>query len=63
MLILPENSIEVLQGFEEAVVDFLQCLCSFGVSSAPGIAPLGCVLVHVELARLEVEHSFQQQGI
>ena len=59
VLVLPQNSIEVLQGFEEAVMDLLQGLCSFGVPPAPGIAPLGCVLVHMELASLEVEYSFQ----
>ena len=63
VLILPQNSIEVLQGFEEAVMDLLQGLCGFGVPPASSIAPLGGVLVHVELAGLEVEHSFQQQCI
>ena len=63
MLILSQNSVEVLQGLEEAVMDFLQGLCSLGVPPAPGIAPLGGVLVHMELAGLEVEHRFQQQGV
>lgn len=63
VLILSQNSVEVLQGFEEAVMDLLQGLCSLGVPPAPGIAPLGGVLVHMKLAGLEVEHRFQQQGI
>ena len=63
VLILPEDSVEVLQGLEEAVVDLLQGLCSLGVPPAPSIAALGCVLVDMELASLEVEHGFQQQRV
>ena len=53
----------MLQSLEEAVVDLLQSLCGFGVPPAAGVPTLGCVLVHMELPRLEVQDSLKQQGI
>ena len=63
VLVFAQHSTEVLQSLEEAVMDLLHGLCSLGVTPAPCITPLGCVLVHMELACLEVEHSLEQQGI
>ncbi len=63
VLVLTQHSTEMLQSLEEAVVDLLHGLCSLGVTPAPCITPLGCVLVHMELTRFEVEHSLEQQGV
>ena len=63
VLVLAQHSTEVLQSLEEAVMDLLHGLCSLGVTPAPCVTPLGCVLIHMELTRFEVEHSLEQQGI
>lgn len=63
VLVLTQHSTEVLQSLEEAVVDLLHGFCSLGVTPAPCITPLSCVLVHMELTCLEVEHSLEQQGV
>ena len=63
MLILPQHCAEVLQSLVEALVNFLQGFCRLGVPPAPGITPLGRVLVHMELAGLEIQHSLEEQGV
>ena len=61
--VLAQYSTEVLQCFEEAVVDLLQGLCCLGVTPAAGITSLGSMLVHMKLPGFQIQHSLEQQGV